>query len=260
MEKKRLDKKKIKNANQNFKKNFFETDDDNHLSGYEVFYIFMICNVIGYCVEMVFCYLKHGYWESRQSLIYGPFGLAYGLGGVLLSYLLFKDTKKAWWKVFIKSYIWGTVAEYICSLGEELVFGHVSWDYSKMPLNINGRVCALYSVFWGIMGLVWVKLIYPLFMKLIHKIPLKIGKVLFWIMFILILIDIILSCEAVSRRNARDKWRRKIALSSLWISTIRMNFSTRFTQMPLQRHDDAAKQARLPIPPLLHSIYCAARY
>ena len=54
-------------------------------------------------------------------------------------------------------------------------------------------------------GYVWVKLIYPLFMKLIHKIPLKIGKVLFWIMFILILIDIILSCEAVSRRNARDK-------------------------------------------------------
>ena len=99
MEKKRLDKKKIKNANQKLKKNFFETDDDNHLSGYEVFYIFMICNVIGYCVEMVFCYLKHGYWESRQSLIYGPFGLAYGLGGVLLSYLLFKDTKKAWWKV-----------------------------------------------------------------------------------------------------------------------------------------------------------------
>lgn len=167
MEKKRLDKEKIKTANQNFKKNFFETDDDNHLSGYEVFYIFMICNVIGYCVEMVFCYLKHGYWESRQSLIYGPFGLAYGLGGVLLSYLLFKDTKKAWWKVFIKSYIWGSVAEYICSLGEELVFGHVSWDYSKIPL--------------------------------------KIGKVLFWIMFVLILIDIILSCEAVSRRNARDK-------------------------------------------------------
>ena len=28
MEKKRLDKKKIKNANQKLKKNFFETDDD----------------------------------------------------------------------------------------------------------------------------------------------------------------------------------------------------------------------------------------
>ena len=180
MQKKRLDKEKIKNANQKFKKNFFETDDDNHLSGYEVFYIFMICNVIGYCVEMVFCYLKHGYWESRQSLIYGPFGLAYGLGGVLLSYLLFKDTKKAWWKVFIKSYIWGTVAEYICSIGEELVFGHVSWDYSKMPLNINGRVCFLYSCFWGLLGVLWIKAIYPIMSKAIEKIPVKLGNVIMW--------------------------------------------------------------------------------
>ena len=106
MEKKRLDKEKIKNANQNFKKNFFETDDDNHLSGYEVFYIFMICNVIGYCVEMVFCYLKHGYWESRQSLIYGPFGLAYGLGGVLLSYLLFRIQKRLGGK-YLSSHIFG---------------------------------------------------------------------------------------------------------------------------------------------------------
>lgn len=115
MEKKRLDKKKIKNANQKLKKNFFETDDDNHLSGYEVFYIFMICNVIGYCVEMVFCYLKHGYWESRQSLIYGPFGLAYGLGGVLLSYLLFKDTKRLGGK-YLSSHIFGAPLPNISAL------------------------------------------------------------------------------------------------------------------------------------------------
>lgn len=204
MEKKRLDKKKIKNANQNFKKNFFETDDDNHLSGYEVFYIFMICNVIGYCVEMVFCYLKHGYWESRQSLIYGPFGLAYGIGGVLLSYLLFKDTKKAWWKVFIKSYIWGTVAEYICSLGEELVFGHVSWDYSKMPLNINGRVCFLYSCFWGLLGILWIKAIYPIMSKVIEKIPVKLGNVIMWTFIVFFIFDSFVSATAGLRMDKRD--------------------------------------------------------
>ena len=88
MEKKRLDKKKIKNANQNFKKNFFETDDDNHLSGYEVFYIFMICNVIGYCVEMVFCYLKHGYWgESPISYLRAPSALPTVSEACFLSYL-----------------------------------------------------------------------------------------------------------------------------------------------------------------------------
>ena len=37
----------------------------------------------------------------------------------------------------------------ICSLGQEIVFHSVAWDYSDMPLNINGRVCLLYSVFWS---------------------------------------------------------------------------------------------------------------
>lgn len=182
---------------------FFEINDDNHLSGYEVFYIFMICNVIGYCVEMVWCFLKNGYWESRQSLVFGPFGLAYGLGGIVLSYILHKDIDRPWWYIFIKSWFWGTVSEYISSLGEEIVFGHVSWDYSHMPLNINGRVCLLYSLFWGILGLVWCKLIYPSFIKFIHKIPIRPGKVIFWILFLFMLVDIVLSAEAVNRYNQR---------------------------------------------------------
>lgn len=195
--------KKIKKVQKKVDNKIFDIDNEKYLSFYELFFIFMVCNIIGYCVEMVFCYAKNGYWESRQSLIYGPFGLAYGLGGVLLTLLLFKDTKKAWWKIFIKSYILGTVAEYIFSLGEELLFGHVSWDYSDVPLNINGRVCALYSVFWGLLGLAWVKLIYPLFNKTIHKIPIKTGKIIFWIVFILIFADILLSCEAVLRQHER---------------------------------------------------------
>ena len=52
--------------------------------------------------------------------------------------------------------------EYICSLGQEIVFGSVAWDYSSLPLNINGRVCLLYSIFWGVLGVGWVKLVMPL--------------------------------------------------------------------------------------------------
>lgn len=32
-----------------------------------------------------------------------------------------------------------------------LTFGLKVWDYSKMPFNILGQVCLLYSVFWGIL-------------------------------------------------------------------------------------------------------------
>ena len=50
-----------------FSERFFEIEDDNHLSGYEVFYIFMICNVIGYCVEMVWCFLKNTSPRTPQN-------------------------------------------------------------------------------------------------------------------------------------------------------------------------------------------------
>ena len=66
-----------------FKEHFFDTGNPRYLSGFEIFAILIICSIIGYCIEMVFGRITNGYWESRQSLVYGPFGLAYGIGGLL---------------------------------------------------------------------------------------------------------------------------------------------------------------------------------
>lgn len=46
----------------------------------------------------------------------------------------------------------------------ELVFGLIFnvflkknvWDYSKMPLNLGGQICALYSFFWLILSFIFV--------------------------------------------------------------------------------------------------------
>ncbi|MDO5452821.1 MAG: putative ABC transporter permease, partial [Eubacteriales bacterium] len=188
-----------------FKEHFFDTGNPRYLSGFEIFAILIICSIIGYCIEMVFGRITNGYWESRQSLVYGPFGLAYGLGGTLLTLLLFRDTETPLWRVFLKSFVWLTFAEYIMSLGMELVFGHVAWDYSQMPLNIGGRVCLLYSLFWGFLGCLWAKLIYPGFNKLLDKIHLKPKKILFWIIFVFFVYDCITSAEAAARFNERQE-------------------------------------------------------
>ncbi len=167
-----------------FKEHFFDTGNPRYLS---------------------FGRITNGYWESRQSLVYGPFGLAYGLGGTLLTLLLFRDTETPLWRVFLKSFVWLTFAEYIMSLGMELVFGHVAWDYSQMPLNIGGRVCLLYSLFWGFLGCLWAKLIYPGFNKLLDKIHPKPKKILFWIIFVFFVYDCITSAEAAARFNERQE-------------------------------------------------------
>ena len=102
-------------------------------------WIFIIGCYTGYAVETLWCLIKNGYIESRRSLVLGHLSVAYGMGAVLLTLILVRFQGAAWWKIFLISFFSGTVTEYICSLGQEICFGSVAWDYSHLPLNINGR-------------------------------------------------------------------------------------------------------------------------
>ena len=168
-------------------------------------WIFAVCCVTGFVVETLWCYFRHGYIESRKSLVYGPLSVAYGMGGVLLTAVLSHFRTSSLWQGFLVSFLVGTVAEYICSLGQEIVFGSVAWDYSDLPLNINGRVCLLYSIFWGVLGIGWVKLIMPLTDKLVGAIPMNLNNVLVWAFVAFFVFDAGLSAAAALRMNEREK-------------------------------------------------------
>ena len=46
----------------------------------------------------------------------------------------------------------GSVIEYLLSWGQETLFGSTSWDYSRMPFNLDGRICLLYFFVLGHSG------------------------------------------------------------------------------------------------------------
>lgn len=71
----------------------------------------------GYIVETIWCLIRHGYIESRKSLVLGHLSVAYGMGAVLLTLVLLKLQQSSWWKIFLVAFVTGTVTEYICSLG-----------------------------------------------------------------------------------------------------------------------------------------------
>ena len=119
--------------------------------------------------------------------------------------LLIHFQSASWWKIFLISFVSGTVAEYICSLGQEICFGSVAWDYSRMPLNINGRVCLLYSVFWGAIGLGWVKLIMPLMDLLFQKVHIPFEKALVGAFVAFFVLDAALSAGAAVRMDRRQQ-------------------------------------------------------
>ena len=97
----------------------------------------------------------------------------------------------------------GSAVEYLLSWAKETLFGSTSWDSSAVPLNINGRICLLYSAFWGLLGVMWIKSIYPRVAKVILKIPNKAGKIITILFSVFIVFDGIMSLGAVWRWSKR---------------------------------------------------------
>ena len=108
---------------------------------------------------------------SRSSLIYGTFSVVWGFGAALLTVMLAGLADRPDRVIFLAGALLGGFYEYMCSVFTELVFGTVFWDYSDMPLNIGGRTNVLFMIFWGILSVVWIKILYPRLSALFEKIP-----------------------------------------------------------------------------------------
>ncbi len=175
------------------------------INGYKILWIFYIGSFAGVILEMLWCYLQKGHIESRQGLIYGPFNVLYGLGAVALSYFLYRFRNHRDWVSFLGGFLVGSILEYICSWGQEVTLGVRAWDYSRFPLNINGRICFYYSLMWGLLGVLWIKRIYPLLSIVILKLPNKLGKILTWLFLVFFIINIIVSGFVMARWTLRTE-------------------------------------------------------
>lgn len=175
----------------------------NGLNFFKIFWIFFIGCFFGVVVETIWCIIKNGVIESRTALVLEPLNPVYGIGAVLISICFIRFKDKNILITFLGSMIVGGVFEYLCSLFQEIVFGTVSWNYGPETLGIFGRTSLIYCVFWGILGIVWVKVIYPFLSDIIEKIPNKYGKLLTYILIFIVSFDMIFSTLAVYRQSLR---------------------------------------------------------
>ena len=169
----------------------------------KLFILLLLGSFVGFCIETVYALIVEGHFELRVGVVYGPFIPVYGGGAVLMTLVLYKLYKLSDTLVFLISAALGAFFEFICSWAQETFLGTVSWDYSDMPLNIGGRTCLLYSFFWGFLGLVWLRYIYPFTSKLIEKIPKKQGSIIVVVVFIFMLYNAIITVSAIYRYNQR---------------------------------------------------------
>ena len=170
------------------------------LSIWRILAYFIIYSIVGYIIETIFGIITKGRWESRQSFLYGPFCAIYGLGAAIMIIFLHKYSKK-YTTLFLGGFIVGSIVEYLVSLIGEMILGVKWWDYSDMPLNINGRICVYFSLFWGFLALYLIASFNPRIDKFINwcksKISLKTLKSLTLTVTIIMLIDFIITGVAM---------------------------------------------------------------
>ncbi len=173
-------------------------------SVYKVLWLFVIGAFLGDITETIYCRITAGVWMSRSSVVWGPFSIVWGLAIALFTVLLYKYKDSSDRVLFFAGTVLGGAYEYVCSVFTEIVFGKVFWDYSHIRFNLGGRINLLYCFFWGIAAVVWIKGIYPKVSAWIEKTPIKLGKILSWIMIVFMCCNMAVSSMALVRSTQRQ--------------------------------------------------------
>lgn len=168
-----------------------------------IFWIFLIGSVFGFFAEMLYALVYTRTLEIRHGLIYGPFIQIYGIGAVAY-YILISNVQEPK-KAFFLGMFMGGALEYLCSFFQEIFFGTISWDYSNLFMDLNGRTSLLYCVYWGIIAVIYLKIVYPMFQKLEPYIHRKSIRILTVFLAVFMLFDITISCMAGNRQQKRHQ-------------------------------------------------------
>ena len=123
----------------------------------KIFWIFIIGSILGFIIETLVTIIQNE--NFRQVLVLSSFIPVYGLGLVIFYIILPNAQTNV--QTFIASFVLGGIIEYLFSYFQERYFFIVSWDYSNLIFNLNGRTSLIHCIFWGIVGILFMKVIYP---------------------------------------------------------------------------------------------------
>ena len=165
---------------------------------------FVIYSFLGWIYETIVCTIRWKRWENR-GFLYGPICPIYGTGAVgsmiVIDLITRNGGSYTWWGVFICSVLGSAVLEFSTHWLLEKFFHARWWDYSYMPLNIQGRVCLPFSLAFGLAGIAIVYVTNP-FVYMITEWISPIGYEIMGLAFMGIIgMDVALTASALAHFN-----------------------------------------------------------
>lgn len=165
---------------------------------YSILYFF-VYGFLGWCTEVIFAAFKQHRFVNR-GFLNGPICPIYGVGVTLVIACL-EAFQSNLLLLYISSVILVTVLEGVTGWAMDKLFHNKWWDYSKLPFNIGGYVCLLFSLIWGVACIFIVYFVHPLIHQVLSLIPHTAGIALIAILGIALLSDIIVTTSAIVKFN-----------------------------------------------------------
>lgn len=168
---------------------------------YYLFQCFFIYAFLGWCTEVAFAAFKEHRFVNR-GFLNGPICPVYGFGVVAVIHFL-TPLRSNLILLYLGSAVLVTAIEWLTGFILEKVFHNKWWDYSNMPLNLNGYVCLLFSLIWGVFCVFIVDVFHPMIDTLLAHIPFLVGIILVCILSVAGLADLYVTASGILKLNKR---------------------------------------------------------
>lgn len=169
----------------------------NYIEIIKIILYFIVYSFFGWVMESV---LKTVVQKKpvNSGFLYGPFCPIYGFGAIIM-FIFLQGFKEKPILLFIIAFLVLSIWEYIVGWMLEKIFHTKYWDYTENKFNIKGRVCLMNSLFWGFLGVVFIRYMHPFIVEKIDI--LRVNDLLFLTVTLLIIMIVDLVISIIKVKN-----------------------------------------------------------
>lgn len=156
---------------------------------YLVLWLFFLYSFAGWFLETGFSILLKKRMINR-GVLNGPLCTIYGVTALIIS-IGFSELRNQWFFLFLGCATISTPVEWCAGHFLEKINHKKWWDYSKRKYNVDGYISLDFSILWGILGLLCLKFVNPLLVRIYQWLPSSFVHITLLALTILLLIDIL---------------------------------------------------------------------
>lgn len=174
-------------------------------STYELLWLFFLCSFCGWLLETTVAAIRQKKFVNR-GLVNLPFCVLYGLVAVFVT-VFCQELKGIW--LYIGSVVDIVVIVNLAGYCIEKIYHRKWWDFSKKLWNLGSYITIPLAACAGVFAVIMMKWGNALCIDFLHLMPGIGQKILIWVLFVLLLADVIATWIVLNgKKHRRQSWAK----------------------------------------------------